>query len=263
MTSETPLEHDMKTVIIILSVVTLGLGLGFVLRQTKSHEQLEAAARSLHWATNQIAETRSRLTEQEQLAQFLQTSLSQRAADLAVASNNIATAQANLTTTQTELKAAQAEVQKQQVELAELKTERDGLSLKMSELAGSINTLEGQITETRRKLASAEGDRDYLTKQLAQLQSDKTELLRQFNDLAVLRAQVAHLREEQALNRRLAWMSKGIYQHSGRKGAEALIHRPASESSTTEPASAPGLDVELRQKGGVQVIEPEQKPAQP
>ena len=66
----------------------------------------------------------------------------------------------------------------------------------------------------------------------------------QFNNLAALRAQVAKLKEEAAINQRLAWMQMGVYNLREKKGAERLL--------ATTPALAkpePRLEVELDQNG--------------
>ena len=138
--------------------------------------------------------------------------------------------------------------------LAKLEAQNDEATRKLNELAGSINTLETQIVETRRKLDASEGDRIYLTKELSRLQSDKAELIRQFNDLAVLRAQVALLKEEAVVNQRMAWMAQGLLHTAGRKGAEGLMKK-----TTVEAARTPSLDVEIDQKTGTKVITPETK----
>jgi chromosome segregation ATPase len=129
--------------------------------------------------------------------------------------------------------------------VAELEGQKDEMQAKLNELAGSIKTLNIEIEETKRKLQASEGDRESLTKELVRLQADKSELLRQFNDLAALKAQVALLRDEAAINQRLAWMALGVYQASGRKGAEALVARPTHLTSTANPS----LTVELQQNG--------------
>ena len=129
--------------------------------------------------------------------------------------------------------------------IAELETQKDGLRLKLDELAGSIKALNAQIAEAKRKLAAAEGDRDLLSKELVKLQADKSELLRQFNDLTALHAQVALLRDEAAINQRLSWTAQGVYQAAGRKGAEALVSKPPAPSLVGEPS----LNVEVREKG--------------
>jgi hypothetical protein len=97
-----------------------------------------------------------------------------------------------------------------------------------------------------------------LTKELAKLQTDKADLLRQFNDLAALRAQVALLRDEAAMNQRLAWIAQSVYQTSGHKGAEALVTKPGAPASGANPA----LNVEIQQNGGARVVTPTTPPAQ-
>ena len=65
------------------------------------------------------------------------------------------------------------------------------------------------------------------------------------------------LRDEAAVNQRLAWISQGVYQTSGRKGAEALVAKPAASA----PSVNPSLDVEIQQNGGSRVV-PTTPPAQ-
>jgi len=244
----------MKQFLIILSIVCVGLGVGLILRHTKAQEQLTLARAEAISTSNTLFEVRAKLAEQETLSTFLQANLSEKSSELAVASNNLALTAASLASMQSEAKAAQTELLAKTTRITELEAQNDEMTKKLNELAGSINTLETQITETKRKLSAAEGDRTYLTKELSRLQSDKAELVRQFNDLAVLKAQVALLKEEAVINQRLAWMANGVYQQAGRKGAEALIgsKQGAFKSDT-------GLNVELDQQGGSRVLPSEKK----
>ena len=239
----------MKPFVVILSLLCLGLAAQVFLRQTKgqrAERDLAVATVHLQTLSNDVTETRIKLEEESRMAAYLQSNLTVRATDLAVASNTMSQIVSNLQTAQLELKSAQGDAQKQAARVAELEGQKDEMQAKLNELAGSIKTLNLQIDETRRKLAAAEGDRESLTKELAKLQTDKSELLRQFNDLAALKAQVALLREEAVINQRLAWMAQGVYQNSGRKGAELLTTRP----SRLGIAPIPVLNVELQQNGG-------------
>jgi chromosome segregation ATPase len=236
----------MKPLVVILSLLCLGLAAQVFLRQTKAQKaekDLAMASVTMYSLSNEVSETRSKLDEEARLAAYLQSNLTQRATDLAVASNSLSQVAGTLASAQNDLKSAQAEAQKQATRVAELEGQKDEMQAKLNELAGSIKTLNGQIAETKRKLSAAEGDRDSLTKELARLQSDKSELIRQFNDLAALRAQVALLRDEAAVNQRLAWMSQGVYHTSARKGAEALVSKP----SPPLVVNSPSLNVELQQ----------------
>jgi chromosome segregation ATPase len=236
----------MKPLVVILSLLCLGLAAQVFLRQTRGQQaekDLAMASVTLHSLSNEVSETRGKLDEEARLAAYLQSNLTQQATDLAVASNSLAQAASSLATVQSDLKSAQTEAQKQAARVAELEGQKDEMQAKLNDLASSIKNLNSQITETTRKLAAAEGDRDSLTKELVRLQADKSELIRQFNDLAALRAQVALLRDEAAVNQRLAWMAQGVYQSATRKGAEALVARPAPPMI----ASSPNLNVELQQ----------------
>jgi chromosome segregation ATPase len=251
----------MKPLVIILSLVCVALAAQLVMHYGKGgRDEKEFAAVRGHVQnlSNEVVETRAKAEEESRLAAFLQSNLTQRAAEVAAASNTLAETAASLTTAQSELKNAQEEAKKQAARVAELEGQKDEMQTKLDELAGSIRSLNTQIAETKRKLGAAEGDRDSLTKELARLQSDKSELLRQFNDLAALRAQVALLRDEAAINQRLAWMAQGVYQASGRKGAEALVTKPTAPGTPANPT----LNVEVQQNGGATVVPPTKAPPQ-
>src|SRR5262245_11914877 len=250
----------MKPLVVILALLCLGLAAQVFLRQTKgqkAEKDLAVANTLLQNLSNELAEAKAKLEDESRLAAYLQSNLTQRATDLAVASNSLSQVTSTLTSAQGDLKTAQAEAQKQTARVSELEGQRDEMQAKLNELAGSIKTLNSQIAETKRKLNASEGDRESLTKELARLQADKSELLRQFNDLAALKAQVALLREEAAVSQRLSWMAQGVYQSAGRKGAEALFARPGVSSAPVNPS----LNVEIQQKGGSRVVPTNTAPA--
>jgi len=254
-------KKHMKPLVIILVLACIGLTTQLFLRSNRGQQaekELAVASTHLISLSNEVAETRTKLEEEARLAAYLQSNLTHRATELAVASNSISQTASTLAAAQTELKTAQEEARKQAARVVELEGQKDEMQTKLDQLAGSIKTLDGQIVEAKRKLAAAEGDRDSLTKELAKLQTDKADLLRQFNDLAALRAQVALLRDEAAVNQRLAWTAQGVYQTSGRKGAEALVAKPGVPASGANPA----LNVEIQQNGGARVVTPTTPPTQ-
>ena len=116
----------------------------------------------------------------------------------------------------------------------------------------SITNLEDQIGMTKRKLASSEGDRAALIRELKDLQARKDDLEKKFNDLAALKEQIHTLREELSIARRLDWIRRGIYETFNQKGAERLLH-PAGPLPVNTNSS---LNVELRQNGGVKIEAP-------
>jgi hypothetical protein len=123
--------------------------------------------------------------------------------------------------------------------------------------------LQTQIDDTQKKLTASEGDKAFLEKELQRLMSEKAELERQFNDLKVLRAQVAKLKEELNISRRLAWIREGIFARDNQKGAEQLMQKstPAFGGQTASAAPTPkdknyDLNVEVNADGSVRVIPP-------
>jgi chromosome segregation ATPase len=241
----------MKSLVIILAIACVGLAGTLAFHRTKIQTQLITTQAELNIATNSLSETRTKLNEQEKLAGFLQKNLDQRSSDLTSTSNNLNQVSTQLAAVQTDLKTAQADADSKGARISALEAEKNEMNKKLGELAAQINSLDDQITETKRKLAASEGDRAYLTKELARLQTDKAELVRQFNDLAVLRAQVALLKEEESVNRRLAWAAQGVYAAAGRKGAEVLVTKSAPPAKHD-----PSLDVELEKEGGNRVVPP-------
>jgi hypothetical protein len=85
---------------------------------------------------------------------------------------------------------------------------------------------------------------------LKRLQAEKAELERQFNDLAVLRTQVAKLKEELTVARRLEWLRMGIYGMQDKKGAELLV----AKSNPSAKSNNFSLNVELKQDGGASTV---------
>ena len=240
----------MKNGIIILTIVAVGLTVGLVLQSKKVtvvNARLRETQAEYVRVSNNWQETSVKLADREKLADLLQTNLTQRTEEVASLKDHLLAANTSLTKAQDQIKSAEAEMQKQGARIAELETMRANLSQKMNGLTNNIAGLEAQITDTRRKLASAEGDRTFLLKELDRLQKERAELVHQFNDLAFLRGQVSKLQEEYAINQRLDWMNKGVYASQDRKGAEALV------SKVTVPVAKADrrLNVEIYQDGAV------------
>ncbi len=240
----------MKPVILVLSLALLGLTVALVVVHQQKQGLLEAARFDTLRVSNQWDDARVKLAESEKLASILQTNLDTRNAALAAASNELGKAQAEIARTRAELQTAQIRAQEQQGRIAALEGERDDLSMQMDELNASIGSLEGQITATKAKLASSEGDRTFLLKELQRLQEEKAMVLARFNNLAALRTQIAKLREEAAIQQRLEWLRSGIYARQYRKGAEALVAR----ATAAPPPSPNRLILELERTGAGRVL---------
>src|SRR6185436_6305440 len=127
----------MKPLVVILTLLCLGLAAQVFLRQTKgqkAEKDLVVAMTQLHSLSNELAEAKAKLEDEARLASYLQSNLTQRATDLAVASNSLNQITTSLTSAQGELKTAQAEAQKQTTKVAELEGQRDEMQTKLNEL---------------------------------------------------------------------------------------------------------------------------------
>jgi len=186
-----------------------------------------------------------------------------RATELSSLSNNLnkviadlekSDAQAKATAEQ--LRLAQAELARKDSRIAELEGERVALGKQMDQLTNSIGDLEMQIASTEQRLVSAEGDKEFLIRELKRLQTEKAELERQFNDLAVLRTQVSKLKEDLAISRRLEFIRLNLFG-TAKGGAEKLMPHA---SRPVRPPPPPALDVEFRQDTGARVVAPTNPP---
>lgn len=242
-----------RVVVIILVVICVGLGIGLLVRNNKAVHEHKAAQSEIMQLSNVVVQTKGQVDELKTENMSLGTNLVGRTRELESVSNNYINVAAALAKTQAEAKAAAeaaaAEMAKRDTRINELQGQNDEMTKRMLELNASLGTLEKQIADTEKKLATSEGDREFLLRELKRLQTEKAQLEKQFNDLAVLREQVSRLKEELSISRRLEWIRRGILG-TPQKGAEALLKpvEPAIPSTNNVD-----LNVELKQSGGVKV----------
>jgi chromosome segregation ATPase len=253
-------EHPpipMKAAIVFLILASLGLGVGLMMRHKQAVEVVQQKDEKIDLLSKDLNEEKNKRDEQEKLAMYLQTNLVVRTEELSGASNNLAKLNAELARTQKEMQAAaeaaRADIERRDAQIASLTTETNAMTQKLDDMNASIGKLGKLISDTERKLAASEGDREFLLKELKRLQVEKADLERQFNDLSVLRTQVAKLKEELSIARRLEWIRLGIYGASEKKGAEKLMAGSTAAAKTNNF----NLNVELKQDGGAQVVSPD------
>jgi chromosome segregation ATPase len=243
-----------KLAVIFLVLLSIGMGVGLIVRHKQADTESKSLLGHVLQLSNQVVSTRLQLEEQQSVNMELRTNLATRKIEISSVSNNLAAVSANFSKLQVEAKAAAdlaaIEMAKRDSKISELQGQNDDMTKKMGDLSTSLTNLNTQIIETERKLTASEGDREFLMKELRRLQAEKTELERQFNDLALLRDQVRKLKEELSISRRLEWLRQGIYGNLNKKGGERL-----TEAKKVEPTNAvdSSLNVELRQDGGVKI----------
>lgn len=247
----------MKTMIgvIILAVLCLGLGVALFTTKKQATEEKKKDVEIISTLSNKWGETSGKLEEQKQVNLSLEKDVESRKQQFSQLTNKYSEVAGALVKTEDFLKASKEDVAKRDVKIAELEQQNKDLDLRAADLSTALTNLTAQIVDTTGKLARSEGDKAFLEKELKRLMAEKAELERQFNDLVLVRAQVAKLREELNVSRRLEWIRKGLFASDDQKGAQRLMQK----TPTPAPADAKGhydLNVEVNADGSVRVIPP-------
>lgn len=242
--------------IILLILICAGLVGALIWLQKKSVQQRTQDARSIENYSNQVVKTSALYDEQRQYNSEIVDRLKKQEETLFGLTNTVNSLSSNLEKSQASLKATQEEVTKRDARITDLESRNHELDQRALDLSTAITNLTVQIDDTRQKLAASEGDKAFLEKELARLMAEKAELERQFNDLKVLRTQVAKLKEELHISRRLRWIREGLFARANEKGAQQLMQK--APLSTNRPPARPAYDlnVEVSSDGSVRVIPP-------
>jgi septal ring factor EnvC (AmiA/AmiB activator) len=240
-------------------VILILLSVGLVIALISSHQealkvQRESNDRILS-LSNEWVTASGQLEEQKQVTTMLEKDLETQKRAFLELTNDYAQAATDLTKSADSLKAAQAEIAKRDARINQLEAQNQELDKKAVDLTSSLTNLTAQIAETERKLASAEGDKAYLEKELKRMMGEKTDLERQFSDLTILRAQVSKLKEDMIIARRTEWIRQGIAAGSQEKGSRKLL-QGASVAPRPGPRQNYDLNVEVSADGSVRVVPP-------
>jgi chromosome segregation ATPase len=248
--------------VILLVIVSLGLGIWLVVSKKQASQEIQQHIETNVGLSNDLAQTRENLSRQQQVNTELEGDRVKRKADYEQLSNNftqvtadLSKTSATLTKTEADLKASQEETAKRDAKIADLEAQNQALDKRALDLSTAITNLTQQIEETKRKLAASEGEKGFLEGELKRLVAEKAELERQFNDLKILRAQVAKLKEELTVARRLDWIRRGLFASTDEKGAQRLM-QTSTATQPKGPATNYDLNVEVRSDGSVKVLPP-------
>ncbi len=237
--------------IIVLAVVCVGLAIVLVVTKQNASTEKKKDTDAIVSLSNQWERTTSLLEESKQVNQNLEKDLDARKTQLADLTNKFTETSATLAKTEDTLKTAQNDLVKRDAKIADLEAQNTALDKQALDLTTALTNLTTQIEATQQKLASTEGDKAFLEKELKRLMAEKAELERQFNDLAVLRAQVSKLKAEMHIANRLDWIRKGLLGTDA-KGAQLLM----KAAEPPKPANSYDLNVEVNADGSVRVIPP-------
>jgi len=243
----------------ILAVVAIGLAITLMITKKSATETNTKAQDQILSLSNSWENTSIKLAEQISVTTALEKDKTALIQEKTTLTTQLASTKTSLANTEQTLASTKEEVAKRDARITELESANAELDKQAESLSLSITNLTDLIANTRQKLATSEGNREFLEKELQRLMAEKAELERQFNDIAILRAQVSKLKEELNISRRLEWIRRGLTASSNQKGAQGLIQSgpsavpaPTSQTST----SRYDLNVEVKSDGTVQVIPP-------
>ncbi|MBC8097237.1 MAG: hypothetical protein H7Y43_15645 [Akkermansiaceae bacterium] len=247
---------------IVLILICAALGIGLVWSQKTASERWTTDADRIGSYSNKLVNTSADLEKQRQVNAELESDRARQNQSLSTLTNLYGETSSNLQKTAAALKATQDEMAKEVAQrdarISELESQNQALDQRALDLSASITNLTTQIGETQKKLLASEGDKAFLEKELQRLMAEKAELERQFNDIVVLRTQVAKLKEELNISRRLEWIRRGLFASDSQKGAEKLMRlsSPSATDASATPAKQPAYDlnVEVNSDGTVRVI---------
>jgi predicted nucleic acid-binding Zn-ribbon protein len=250
--------------IIVLILISVGLIVALVVNQKKATELHSTDASTIGSLSNELKNTTSSLEDVRKVNTDLNKDLDARTTDLMGMTNHLNEVSGTLVKTAEVLKSTQEqmarEVAQRDAKITELEGQNHALDQRALDLTTAITNLTGQIEDTQKKLAASEGDKAFLQKELQRLMTEKAELEKQFNDLKVLRTQVAKLQEELTISRRLQWIRDGIFARDSKKGAQLLMEKsPPNTNTVASRTPKPGkydLNVEVSSDGTVKVIPP-------
>jgi chromosome segregation ATPase len=219
--------------------------------QATHHEEL----------TNDYSKLEDQYAQQVLVNKTLETNLTtiplEDAKKLAAAESNRLVTFNSLQAAQAEAKLAKDAVAKAAAQIAdnekrirELERTNTDLDTEALNLHKQVSTLDAQIKETQKQLEGSQGENKLLAAELKQLEAQKEELERRLSDIAALKSQVRTLQDNLSTARRITWLSDGVYNNIGLKGAQLLI----TPTKPSPPNTNKSLTVELHQGGGFNII---------
>jgi chromosome segregation ATPase len=242
---------------IALLLVCLALG-AVVWMQNQQH-----AAQATHHEelTNDYSKLEDKYKEEVLVRTSLETNLTatqlKAERDLRDERDKLAEAYTNLEKTLAEARLAKdavakaaAQIADNEKRIAELQRTNTDLDTEAINLHRQVSTLDAQIKETQKLLEDSQGEKIVLREELKQLEAQKEELERRLSDIAALKSQVRTLQDNLSTARRITWLSEGVYNNIGLKGAQLLV----TPTKPAPPNTNKPLNVELRRGGGFNII---------
>ena len=164
-------SKNFKDFWLVLVCVGLGIALIFIKNQASRQEREYAERNSA--LSNSLVQANDQLEQQKQVAADLYAERERRIEELDALTNTYVASLATLsqvsnrlTRTEAALKTSQEEAAKSDTKIAGLEAQNQALDKQAVDLSIAITNLTTQIEETKRKLATSEGEKGFLEKEL-------------------------------------------------------------------------------------------------
>ena len=244
---------------LVLGIACVCLIGSLIYRHTQAIKNEAANQKKLIVIQSELTETTVNLGNSRQTNVVLRTELQRASSELDEIrsqfnslSKDLEAEKARANAAVKETRTALIEVADRDVQIKDLTSNGLELSQRVETLNRSVYELETRIEDTEDKLNASDSDREFLLTELKRLQTEKSGIERQFNDLSILRAQLDKLRSELTISRRIEWIRRGLTgSNSNRKGAELLTKGFQTPITKTNY----NLNVEINQSGGVKILE--------
>jgi chromosome segregation ATPase len=233
----------------------------FLMESHKTTERIQReSVANMSVLSNQLHAATALLQEQKYVNVSLETNLSQRLRDIGSLSNRWSQLRTDFSRLQSEAESATLEskrtretLERREQELAALEREREQIGKRLEDMSQAIDALAADIRETERRLATSEGDREFLQNELRRMMTEKVELEQKLTDIVFLRDQVRKLRDEMAGSRKMDFLRRSFYAIE-EKSVGRLRER-LFEGGGAVPSPDSALNVELG-PDGARVVAP-------
>ena len=242
----------------ILLVACVGLAVALVIFKAQTKQQQQKATDTILDLSNQLGEANGSITDLRQTNFKLNSDLATNRETVSELSNHLAETAGTLASTAAALMGSEQQITNLNQRIADLEAQNQSLDQRADSLSNTIASLNTQITLTQIKLVTSQTNNAFLEAELKRQVAQREELERKFNDLKVVRAQVAKLRTDLLVARRLEWIREGIDPTKMPKGGQLLMARsplPAAGAAATRSNNF-NLNVEVSSDGSVHVIPP-------
>ena len=167
------MKNRIGVILLVLVLVCAGLGIALITFKKQATDQEREFTEKNGVLSNSLVQTSEQFERQKQVNTELESDRAKRKQEFDELTNNYSKVSANLsqvsnnlTQTEAALKASQAETAKRDAKITELEAQNQALDKQAVDLSTSITNLTIQIAETKRKLATSEGEKGFLEKEL-------------------------------------------------------------------------------------------------